>query len=405
MSHISKQREIQLLEKVVIVAAKRTAIGKYLGQFKNLSAIDLGVACLKGLLASVPNATEQVEQVLLGNVYSAGLGQNPARQVAILSGLKNSITTTTVNDVCGSSLKALHFAQQTLQLGEAKVMVVGGIESMSNALLLLHRPDKKQPVDRAGELVDSLFNDGLIDGLTGDSMGLQVEEVARQYQVTRQQQDEFAVKSQEKATQAVAANVFADEIVPVAVDGEMVINDEAIRPTTTLTGLAQLKPSFAEDGTITAGNASPLNDGASMVLLATETFARQQEWPILAYVEEFAEVGDRSELFGITPIAAINQLLAKSQLALTQFGVIELNEAFAAQSIIVQNELKITDQQLNPFGGAIALGHPLGATGTRMITTLVNAMIHSNAQNGMASLCIGGGQGIALRLSREGLSL
>lgn len=401
--YILELREIRYLEKVVIVAAKRTAIGKYLGQFKDLSAVDLGVACLKGLLAGVEGAAEQVQQVLLGNVYSAGLGQNPARQVAILSGLENTVTATTINDVCGSSLKALHFGQQALQLGEAQAVVVGGIESMSNAPLLLHRPAKKQSVDREGELLDSLFNDGLTDALTGEGMGVQVERVAQQEGITRQQQDTFAVNSQQKAAQATAANAFADEIVAVQVDGVEITQDEAIRPNTSLEGLAALRTAFAEDGTITAGNASPLNDGASMVLLATETFAKQQNWPILAYVEEFAEVGTSSELFGNTPIAAVEQVLAQSQLSMDQIDVVELNEAFAAQALIVQQALQIPDDKLNPFGGATALGHPLAATGTRLVATLLDIMQQRQLVNGIATLCIGGGQGIALRLSREGL--
>lgn len=392
------------MEKVVIVAAKRTAIGKYLGQFKDVSAVELGVACLKGLLSEVDGVAEQVQQVLLGNVYSAGLGQNPARQVAISSGLQNSVTATTINDVCGSSLKALHFGQQALQLGEAQAIVVGGIESMSNTPLLLQRPAKKQPIDRDGELKDSLFGDGLTDALTGEGMGVQVERVAQQEGITRQQQDEFALKSQQKAAQAAANQAFAPEIVPVVVNGVEVVKDEAIRPNTTLAGLAGLKPAFAADGTITAGNASPLNDGASMVLLATEEFAKQQQWPILAYVEEFAEVGTSSELFGITPIAAVQQVLAQAHLTMDQIDVVELNEAFAAQALIVQQTLQIPEEKLNPFGGATALGHPLAATGTRMVTTLLNIMQQQQLNNGIATLCIGGGQGIALRLSREGLA-
>ncbi|WP_125608196.1 thiolase family protein [Lapidilactobacillus bayanensis] len=391
------------MKKVVIVAAKRTAIGKYLGQFKALSAVDLGVACLKGLLAEVDGAAEQIQQVLLGNVYSAGLGQNPARQVAILSGLQNSVTATTINDVCGSSLKALHFGQQALQLGEAQAVIVGGIESMSNAPLLLQRPAKKQPVNRDSDLLDSLFNDGLTDALTGVSMGIQVEQLAQQEKMTRQQQDEFAVKSQQKAAQATMNNLFTDEIVPVVVDNQAITQDEAVRPATTLTGLAALKPAFAADGTITAGNASPLNDGASMILLATAEFAQQQNWPVLAYVEEFTEVGNASELFGVTPIAAVEQLLARANLTMDQIDVVELNEAFAAQALLVQQSLNIPDAKLNPFGGAIALGHPLAATGTRIVTTLLNIMRQRQLTNGLATLCIGGGQGIALRISREGI--
>ncbi|WP_461219135.1 thiolase family protein [Lapidilactobacillus salsurivasis] len=389
------------MERVVIIAAKRTAIGKFGGQFRTLSAVDLGVACLKGLLAAVPGGATQVDQVLLGNVLSAGLGQNPARLVAQQAGLAPQVTATTVNDVCGSSLKAMRFAQLTLAAGAARAIVVGGIESMSQAPFLLARPEKRQPVDRAGALTDSLFHDGLTDTLTEQAMGAQVEAMAQEQGFTRAQQDQYAVLSHEKATAATAAGRFQAEIVPVTVGDQAVTRDESIRPQTTLAALAQLPAAFAPAGTITAGNSSPLNDGASMVFLTTEREAQAQNWPIAAYLGEFSEVGAPSPQFGTTPIAAVQAVLAQARLSLAAIDVVELNEAFAAQALAVQTALQIPAAKLNPTGGALALGHPLAASGTRLVTTLLSEMGRRDLRNGLVTLCIGGGQGIAWRLYRE----
>lgn len=392
------------MEKIVIVAAKRTPIGKFRGQFKEMSAVDLGVACLQGLLIEIPAAKSRIDQVLIGNVLGAGLGQDPARQVAIRSGLENEVTATTINDVCGSSLKALHFAQLSLLAGEANVIVAGGIESMSNAPLLLQRPEKKQAVDRQGVLTDSLFEDGLTDAMTHEAMGKQIEEMVANKKITREQQDEYAVHSQQKAAAAIASGVFADEIVPIEVAGEWITRDESVRATTSFAGLASLRTSFDSEGTITAGNASPLNDGASMVLLTTETLAHEQNWPIMSFVGEFSEVGVASPDFGIAPIQAVRNVLASAKLDVDQIDLFELNEAFAAQAIAVCDGLKIPEDKLNISGGAIALGHPLGATGTRLIATLVHEMQRQKLSHGLATLCIGGGQGIAVHLNREGLA-
>ena len=392
------------MEKIVIVAAKRTPIGKFRGQFKEMSAVDLGVACLQGLLTEIPAAKSRIDQVLIGNVLGAGLGQDPARQVAIRSGLENEVTATTINDVCGSSLKALHFAQLSLLAGEANVIVAGGIESMSNAPLLLQRPEKKQAVDRQGVLTDSLFEDGLTDAMTHEAMGKQIEEMVANKKITREQQDEYALHSQQKAAAAIASSVFTDEIVPIEVDGEWITRDESVRATTSLAGLASLRTSFDLEGTITAGNASPLNDGASMVLLTTETFAHEQNWPIMSFVGEFSEVGVASPDFGVAPIQAVKNVLASAKLDVDQIDLFELNEAFAAQAIAVCDGLKIPEDKLNISGGAIALGHPLGATGTRLIATLVHEMQRQKLSHGLATLCIGGGQGIAVHLNREGLA-
>ncbi|MFD1466157.1 thiolase family protein [Lapidilactobacillus mulanensis] len=392
------------MEKIVIVAAKRTPIGKFRGQFKEMSAVDLGVACLQGLLTEIPAAKSRIDQVLIGNVLGAGLGQDPARQVAIRSGLENEVTATTINDVCGSSLKALHFAQLSLLAGEANVIVAGGIESMSNAPLLLQRPEKKQAVDRQGVLTDSLFEDGLTDAMTHEAMGKQIEEMVANKKITREQQDEYALHSQQKAAAAIASSVFTDEIVPIEVDGEWITRDESVRSVTSLAGLASLRTSFDLEGTITAGNASPLNDGASMVLLTTETFAHEQNWPIMSFVGEFSEVGVASPDFGVAPIQAVKNVLASAKLDVDQIDLFELNEAFAAQAIAVCDGLKIPEDKLNISGGAIALGHPLGATGTRLIATLVHEMQRQKLSHGLATLCIGGGQGIAVHLNREGLA-
>ncbi|GEL14028.1 hypothetical protein LCO01nite_15770 [Lapidilactobacillus concavus] len=389
------------MEKIVIVAAKRTPIGKFRGQFKQMSAVELGIACLNGILSEQPIA-DQIDQVLIGNVLGAGLGQNPARQIAMGSGLPNRVTATTINDVCGSSLKALHYAQLSLLSGEANVVVAGGVESMSNAPLLLQRPDKKQPVDRQGLLIDSLFADGLTDAMTQEAMGKEIEQLVAQRHYTRQQQDDYANRSQQKAAKAAADQLFDAEIVPIRVDDQWLTHDESVRSATTLEGLAALRPSFAADGTITAGNASPLNDGASMVVLTTASYAQTQHWPILAAVGEFSEVGVASPDFGIAPIQAIQNVLTKAHLQVTDIDRYELNEAFAAQAIAVQEGAKIPVERLNVTGGAIALGHPLGATGTRLIVTLAHALQRDDKQHGIATLCIGGGQGIAVHLTREG---
>lgn len=388
------------MEKVVIVAAKRTAIGRFGGQFKNTSAIQLGQACLTALLQTVPHAQEQVEQVLLGNVLSAGLGQNPARQVAIKSGLSQKVVATTVNDVCGSSLKALRFAQMSLLLGDSQVVVAGGIENMSQTPLLLPRPAKKKPVDRQAPLTDSLFHDGLTDALTDTVMGKQVERLAQQAQISRRDQDQFALASQKKAQQAQTQGYFATEVAPVRVNGQMITQDEAPRPETNLTKLAALPPAFSKAGTITAGNASPLNDGASMVLLTTATHAQKMGWPILAQLDEFSEVGVASPNFGLAPVPAIQDLLHKMTITADQVDLFEINESFAAQVLMIQKELAIPESKLNIYGGAIALGHPLGASGTRLLTTLVTAMQQKQATHAIISMCIGGGQGIAWHLSR-----
>lgn len=388
------------MERVVIVAAKRTAIGRFGGQFKEMSAIELGQACLTALLQTVPQAQAQVEQVLLGNVLSAGLGQNPARQVAIKSGLKKQVVATTINDVCGSSLKALRFAQMSLLLGDSQVVVAGGIENMSQAPLLLPRPGKQKSVDRQAELTDSLFHDGLTDALTDTVMGKQVEQLAQQAQVSRLDQDQFALVSQQKAQRAQSQGQFAAEIAPVKVKGQVVTRDEAPRPQTSLAKLAALPPAFSQHGTITAGNASPLNDGASMVLLTTATHAQKMGWPILAQLNEFSEVGVASPEFGLAPIPAIQKLLSQMTITSDQIDLFEINESFAAQALLIQQELAIPTPKLNVYGGAIALGHPLGASGTRLLTTLLTAMQQKQATHAIISMCIGGGQGIAWHLSR-----
>ena len=392
------------MERVVIVATKRTAIGKFGGQFRQIDAVTLGKYCLQGLLADIPQAQKLVEEVWLGNVLGAGLGQNPARQVLLRAGLPVTATATTVNDVCGSSLKALRLAQMSLLLNEAQVVVAGGIENMSQAPILQSRPARKGQPENQQAPVDSLFHDGLTDSLTDQEMGLEVEALVKQQRISRFAQDQFALWSQEKAAAAETAGLFQNEIVPIPVADKLIKRDETIRRQTSLEKLGLLRPAFRADGTITAGNASPINDGASMLLLTTETFAREHQWPIEAFLEEFAEVGVSTPEFGLAPIAAVQVVLEKAQLTMNEIGVVELNEAFAAQALAVQKALEIPDDKLNPLGGAIALGHPLGATGTRMIATLITALKAKHAEHGLATLCIGGGQGIAWHLSREGLT-
>ena len=390
---------------IVIVSATRTAIGKFGGQFATTSAIELGTTVAKAAIQKANLSPEQIDTVIFGNVLQAGLGQNPARQVGLGAGLHHASTAVTINEVCGSGLKAIISAAQAIRLGDAKIVLAGGMENMSLAPHLLQQ--RFAPKNGPVTLVDSLFNDGLTDAYSQDAMGITAENIVEKYGFTREEQDAFSMASQQKAAKAQKVGRFASEITPVAVfnrktkSDDLKVTDEFIRPNTTLETLAGLKPSFKKDGTVTAGNASGINDGAACVIMITREYATELNLPILATLKGYAEAGVDPSIMGIGPVPAIQKLVARTRIPLEKVDIFELNEAFAAQSMAVIKDLKIPIEKVNPFGGAIALGHPIGASGTRIVVTLINALNQLDGKIGVASLCIGGGMGVAIAIERE----
>lgn len=372
---------------VVIVEAKRTPFGKFFGGLSELNSVEIATKLVTKMLENININNKDINQVIFGSVYQAGVGQNIARQIAINSGLSEQTTAMTINQVCGSGLKAIRLAQFALMANDAKVVVVGGVESMSNTPFLNKRTGKLAH-DEAN--IDSLFNDGLTDAFEDIAMGITAENVADRYQVTRQQQDEFAYKSHLKASRAD----FSNEILPVN-DLE---KDESIRLDTSMDKLAKLKPVFKEDGSVTAGNSAPINDGASALILTTKSYAEENNLDYLAEIQDYYEIGTDPNYMGYAPYYAVNGLLEKSNTNIEDYDVFEINEAFASQSIAVARDLHIPDEKLNIKGGALALGHPLGASGARIVTTLINNLKDTNGKNGIATLCIGGGMGIAMSI-------
>jgi acetyl-CoA C-acetyltransferase len=381
------------MNKIAIVSAKRTPIGRFRGKLSNYSAVELGTTALKAALDEVNINPNEIEQVIFGNVLQSGSGQNPARQIGIKSGIPNTTPAMTINEVCGSGLKSIILGKQLIQLGEAKVVAVGGVESMTNApKLLLNGEDSP---------VDSFMHDGLTDAFHQVPMGVTAEKIAQKYNVTREQQDEFANNSQQKAAQATQQGKFNNEIIPVKDnEGAMMTSDEGIRANSSVEKLSTLNTIFDENGTVTGGNASSINDGAAAVILMDEQYAREHNYDILGFVGDYAEVGCDPQFMGYAPYYAVSQLLEKTGNTIDNIDVIEMTEAFAAQSIPVKANLGITDEQLNLYGGAIALGHPIGASGTRLVTTLVNILEQENKSTGIATACIGGGLGIALLIEK-----
>ena len=390
---------------IVIVSATRTAIGKFGGQFATSSAIELGTAVAKSAIEKAKLSPDQIDTVIFGNVLQAGLGQNPARQVGLQAGLLHSSTALTVNEVCGSGLKAIILAAQSLRLGDAKIVLAGGMENMSLAPHLLQQ--RFAPKNGPVTLVDSLFNDGLTDAYSMDAMGITAENIVEKYGFTREEQDAFAVASQQKAAKAQEEGHFEKEITPVAVfnrktkSDDFKDSDEFIRANTTLESLSGLKPAFKKDGVVTAGNSSGINDGAACVIMTTREYAKELNLPILATLKGYAEAGVDPAIMGIGPVPAIEKLVARIRIPLEKVDIFELNEAFAAQSMAVIKDLKIPTEKVNPFGGAIALGHPIGASGTRIVVTLINALEQLDGKLGVASLCVGGGMGVAITIERE----
>lgn len=381
----------------VVTAAKRTAIGGFLGSLRDVSAVDLGMVATKAILPGLP--AEDISDVIVGNVLQAGNGMNPARQIALKSGLPDDVTAQTINRVCGSGLQAVVTALQGLQCGDGQLYLAGGTESMSRAPYLLPQARTGYRYGSA-ELVDSILSEGLTDPSLNYAMGLTAENIAERFGITRQEQDAFAVESQARATKAAGSGHFDAEIVPVPVKTKKGIvdfaADEHLRPDSSLEGLAKLKPAFKPDGTVTAGNASGLNDGAAMVAVTTGAYARAHSLPVLARVVSYAVAGIAPDVMGLGPTAAVPLALRKAGLTSEQIDLYELNEAFAAQSIAVIRKLDLDPAKVNVSGGAIALGHPIGASGARVLVTLIHALRRLDKQHGVASLCIGGGMGIAI---------
>lgn len=392
------------MNEVVIVAATRTAIGSFQGALANVSAVELGAAVIRQLLAQTQLDPAQVDEVILGQVLTAGAGQNPARQAAVKAGLPYEVPALTLNKVCGSGLKALHLAAQAIRCGDAEVVIAGGQESMSLAPYVMPSARTGQRMGH-GQLVDSMITDGLWDAFNDYHMGITAENLADKYALTREQQDAFAAESQRKAVAAIEAGRFKDEITPIHIPqkkGEPLVfdTDEQPRPGTTAESLGKLRAAFKKDGSVTAGNASSLNDGAAAVLLMSASKAKALGLPVLAKIAAYASAGVDPAIMGIGPVSATQRCLDKAGWQLADLDLIEANEAFAAQALAVGKQLEWDASKVNVNGGAIALGHPIGASGCRVLVTLLHEMIKRDANKGLATLCIGGGQGVALAIER-----
>ncbi|MCY1263240.1 Acetyl-CoA acetyltransferase [compost metagenome] len=392
------------MQEVVIVAATRTAIGSFQGSLSSIPAAELGAAVIRRLLEQTGLAAEQLDEVILGQTLTAGAGQNPARQAAIKAGLPVGVPAMTVNKVCGSGLKALHLAAQAIRCGDAEAIIAGGQESMSLAPYVMPGARTGLRMGHA-KMVDSMINDGLWDAFNDYHMGITAENLVEKYGLSREEQDAFAAESQRKAAAAIEAGRFRDEITPILIPqrkGEPLAfdTDEQVRAGTTAESLAKLKPAFRKDGSVTAGNASTLNDGAAAVLLMSARKAGQLGLPVLARIAAYANAGVDPSIMGIGPVSATRRCLEKAGWSLDDLDLIEANEAFAAQALSVGKELGWNAAKVNVNGGAIALGHPIGASGCRVLVTLLHEMIRRDAKKGLATLCIGGGQGVALAIER-----
>ena len=390
---------------IVIISATRTSIGKFGGQFASISAVELGTTVAKSAIEKGKVDPSLIDTVIFGQVLQAGIGQNPARQVALNSGLPHTSTALTVNEVCGSGLKSILLAAQAIRLGDAKIVLAGGMENMSLAPHLL--PNRFATKNGNYTMIDALFHDGLTDAFSNEAMGITAENLVEKYGFTRQQLNEFAAQSQQKAYQAQQNGAFDKEITPIELTNKktkqvVTINkDEFIRPETTVESLSSLRPAFKKDGVVTAGNSSGINDGAAALILTTREVANTLNLPILATLTGYAEAGVDPSIMGIGPVPAIEKLIQRTHIPLDRVDLFELNEAFAAQSLAVIKDLKINPEKVNVNGGAIALGHPIGASGARIVVTLIHALQQRQLQTGIASLCVGGGMGVALSLKVE----
>jgi len=393
------------MQDVVIVAATRTAVGSFQGSLANVPAVELGAQVIRALLEQTGVAPAQVDEVILGQVLTAGAGQNPARQAAVKAGLPHEVPALTLNKVCGSGLKAVQLAAQGIRCGDAEIVVAGGMENMSLAPYVLPKVRTGLRLGHA-ELVDSMISDGLWDAFNDYHMGQTAENLVEKYQISREDQDAFAARSQQRAAAAVESGRFREEITPVAIPqrkGEPLLfaTDEGIRADTTAEGLARLRPAFTKDGSVTAGNASSLNDGAAAVLMMSAAKAAALGLAPLAHIAAYASAGVDPAIMGIGPVSATRKTLEKAGWQLDDVDLIEANEAFAAQALAVGQELGWDDDKVNVNGGAIALGHPIGASGCRVLVTLLHELRRRDGRRGLATLCIGGGQGVALAVERR----
>lgn len=392
------------MKDVVIVSAVRTPVGTFGGKLAQLTGTQLGSIVIKEAVKKANIKPEQVEEVIMGNVLSAAMGQNPARQAAINAGLPIEVPAWTVSKVCGSGLKAVVCAAQTIISGDADIVVAGGMESMSSAAFALTKARTGYRMGN-GDLVDTMINDGLTDAFHNVHMGITAENISEQFGITRQQQDDLALRSQNRAEAAIKAGRFVDEIVPVTIpqrkgDPIVVSQDEFPRFGATPESLSKLKPAFKKEGTVTAGNASGINDGAAAFVVMSKEKAEELGLPVLAKITSWASAGVDPLIMGTGPIPASRKALEKAGLKVDDIDLVEANEAFAAQAQEVTNELHLDIEKTNVNGGAIAIGHPIGASGARILVTLVHEMGKRDAHRGLATLCIGGGQGIAMIVER-----
>ena len=392
------------MTKTVIVSAARTAIGSFNGSLASVSAINLGKVVIDEALKRAALDAGAVNEVIMGNVLQAGLGQNPARQAALNAGIPSSVPAFTVNKVCGSGLKSIVLATQSILTGDNDIVVAGGMENMSQAPYLLGSKARWGLKMGNTELYDTMVNDGLTCATNHYHMGITAENIAEQYSISREEQDELALRSQKLATEANNNGDFEAEIVPVTISsrkGDIIFKqDEYPKADSTAEGLAKLRPAFKKDGTVTAGNSSGINDGAAALVLMSETKAKELGLKPLAYIRSYASGGVDPSIMGMGPVPATRQALQKAALQLSDIDLIEANEAFAAQFLGVGRELNFDMDKTNIHGGAIALGHPIGASGARILVTLLYSMLHRDKQLGLATLCIGGGQGTAVILER-----
>jgi len=391
------------LDDVVITSALRTPIGAYKGSLKDLSADKLGALAIKEVVYKSKLKLEEIDEVVMGHVLTSGLGQNPARQASIHAGIPVSKPAYIVNQVCGSGLRSVVSGFQSIKLGENKIVVSGGQENMSRAThVLFYREDKKLTENK---LIDTMINDGLMDSFNDYHMGVTAENVAEKYQISREEQDNFALNSQMKTQKALGKNKFQDELIKLQINNDknnlIFDKDEHPRNNLTLEDLKKLKTIFKENGTVTPGNSSGINDGAAATVLMSRKQAELKSIEPLVKIVSWASCGVEPSLMGLGPIPAVKEALNKADWSIKDVDLFEINEAFAAQSIAVIKELKLPEEIVNVNGGAIALGHPIGASGTRILVTLINEMIKQNKSKGCAALCIGGGMGIAMCVERN----
>lgn len=392
------------MREVVIASAVRTAIGSFGGSLKDISAVDLGAIVIKEAINRAGIKPEMVDEVVMGNVLQAGLGQNPARQASVKSGIPVEVPSFSINKVCGSGLRAVSLAFQMVISGYNDIVIAGGMENMSRAPYLLNNARWGQRMGD-GKLIDEMITDGLWDAFNGYHMGITAENVAEKWGITRKMQDEFALQSQLKAEKAIKEGRFKDEIVPVSIPqkrGEPKIfdTDEFPRFGTTIEGLNKLKPAFKKDGTVTAGNASGINDGAAAFVIMSAERAKELEIKPLAKIVSFGSKGIDPSIMGYGPVASTKEALERADLSVNDLDLVEANEAFASQCLAVAKDMEFDMNKVNVNGGAIAMGHPIGASGARILVTLIHEMIKRNSNRGLATLCIGGGQGTAIIIER-----